>query len=170
MRKVFHVSEVELNLNRYCIDRKFCLRALAHIGEPTRVWLFNHVPIRVSDIRFPGQCDHSVGFNLVAVQLELNVNGAAEVEPETRAEPWDRVHVVKRVWELFLAALVEGWVGNVDVASCVEVGGAFEVNYALGADADVVLYVLGVARVLVRVVRVQHLVGVSINSEWKFTA
>ena len=66
---------------------------------------------------------------------------------------------------LVSAAFVQGRVRHVDVAASVEICGAQVVHVASRANANVVLHVLSVARVLIRVVGEQELVCFSSDAE-----
>lgn len=97
------------------------------------------------------------------------MSSSGHVLPEAGAEAWDRVKIVEGVLELLTiggtAALVEGRISDVDVALGVQGRVAFKVNDTAGADAHVVLNILGVARVLVSVVCKKEVVGLASHTE-----
>lgn len=83
-------------------------------------------------------------------------------------EAWDRVEVFEGV-RTVLAPLIERRRSNIDVALLLKFSVALKVDAAAGADANVVLNILSVARVLVRVVRQQEVVGFLSDTEWLIT-
>lgn len=126
----------------------------------------DHITVGVSNGVLISHTDKSGSLDLLTIEGELHLERAAKVLPEAGAEAWHGVQVVEAILEFVLASLIEGRLGDVDVATSVQFCVAHEVNDALWAHADVGLYVLSVARVLVRVVREQHVVGLTVNTEW----
>ena len=167
IREILHVPEVKLDSCRYLILHKFNLLAgaadLRRLG--VQVGLLDHIAVRVADRIALGHAHQARRVNQLAIERELDIDRAAEVLPEAGAEAWHGVEIVKTVFELILAPLVKGRFRDVDIATSVLVGGADVVNDTLRADADIVLHVLAVARVLVGVVRVQHVVSLACHSE-----
>lgn len=85
--------------------------------------------------------------------------------PETWTEARHGVQVVEAILKLILAALVEGWFRDVDVAARVEVRIALGINATLWANAHILLHILRIARVLVGVVLDEHVVGLARHAE-----
>ena len=138
----------------------------AHVSERVSIRLKDNITVRVANVWIRRHVDKAIRAHLLTGKLEGNVVGLTEIHPEARAESWHRVEIVEAVFELILTAFVEGRVSNVDGALSVEVSGAHVVDLSLRTHANVVDNVLGVARVLIRVVGVQHVVSVTVDSEW----
>jgi len=109
------------------------------------IGLTNYVTVWVANGWFFVVADETILGDLLAVELVSDINARAKVLPEAWTETWHRVEVVERIFELVRASLIEGRIGDVDVAAGVLVGGAISVDSARLADADVVLDILGVA-------------------------
>ena len=109
------------------------------------IGLANYVTVWVANGWFIVIADETILCDLLAVKFVSDINARAEVLPEAWTETWHRVEVVERIFELVRASLIEGRIGDVDVAAGVLVGGAISVDSARLADADVVLDILGVA-------------------------
>lgn len=109
------------------------------------IGLANYVTVWVANGWLIVIADETIIGDLLAVKFVSDINARAEVLPEAWTETWHRVEVVERIFELVRASLIEGRIGDVDVAAGVLVGGAISVDSARLADADVVLDILGVA-------------------------
>ena len=131
-----------------------------------QVGLLDNIAIRIANRITLGHAHQTSRINQLAIEFVFYINRAAEILPKAWTETWYRVEVVKTVLKFVFATLVEGWFRNVDVATSVLLGRTDVVNDALWAHADIILYVLTVARVLVCIVRNKHVVGLTSHAEW----
>ena len=109
------------------------------------IGLANYVTVWVANAGALSHAHESICLNLLTIQFEFDIDCAAKVLPEARAEAWYRVEIVEAVLEIVLTALVKRRFRDVDVAACVKLSFANIVDNAFRAYAHVVLHVLSVA-------------------------
>ena len=111
--------------------------------------MFYDITVGVSDTRLILLfTDGAILVDTLAVQCVFNFKGAIKVLWVARTESWDRVEIIERVF-FFLAVLVEGRIGHIDVALCIVLSIAKSISIAWSANAHIILHILRVARVLI---------------------